>query len=103
MEHQQINAYRNADTRELDKDTKSEKENDRRRREEERMIRRFLLLRCPGSGYGGGLALTAASLGEGDLRGWLREGRRGTIISQHPQRAGPIRTEPTLGDGGGYV
>lgn len=56
------------------------------------MVRRFLLLRCPGSGYGGGLALTAASLGAGvSERGRLFAGRRGNdYLAASPSR----RTDP---------
>lgn len=56
------------------------------------MVRRFLLLRCPGSGYGGGLALTAASLGAGvPERGRLFAGRRGNdYLAASPSR----RTDP---------
>lgn len=53
------------------------------------MVRRFLLLRCPGSGYGGGLALTAASLGAGVAeRGRLLAGRRGNdyLAASAPRR-----------------
>lgn len=63
------NARRNADTRERRTETERTRNGERQReggeRGRERMIRRFLLLRCPGSGYGGGLALTAASLNVG--------------------------------------
>ncbi|KAK1137697.1 hypothetical protein K0M31_002193 [Melipona bicolor] len=61
------------------------------------MLRRFLLLQCPGNGYGGGLALTAASLGAGVAeRGRFARGPKGERLSRSiPHRAGPVRTGAT--------
>ena len=62
------------------------------------MLRRFLLLQCPGNGYGGGLALTAASLGAGVVeRGRFARGPKGERLSRSiPHRAGPVRTARPL-------